>query len=158
MIPILIDQPLTVALQKATSLQAFVKIGRIGSIASRQAGVDDFQAVESVEPCLLGGLPHPLLSTDQERRSESLLDETGCSPNNLLLLAFGKHDAFRLAAESLEDSRQHAGNWIATGAQLIAILAHVDNGPASNARIHCGLGNSRRDRGNQPRIKRDGND
>jgi len=101
---------------------------------------------------------YPLVATDEQGGSQTLLDEAHRRADHLLLLAFGEDDALRAAAQPLVHPLQKTGDGIAPRAQLRPVCIHICDRPAGNARIHCRLRDRGRHEGDQARIERNRND
>ena len=99
-----------------------------------------------------------VLAPDEDGLAETLVDEGQGGADHLLLLALGEDHALRELAHALEDAVERAGDRIAPGGELRLVGAHVDDGPARDARIHGGLRHRHRDRVDQARIEGHGDD
>ena len=105
-----------------------------------------------------GGFAYALFPADQECRPQSLMHIVRSGADDLFFFALREHDALRPATQLLVHTLQDVRNRITSLAQLLPIGIHVGNGLARDAGIHCGFGDGRRNRGNQPRIEWNRND
>src|SRR5262249_58099679 len=92
MVPILVDQALDVALEKAVALEPLVEKGGIGCVTLRKPGVDDLDPAAQLDPQGARALAHAVLPPDEQRRPKSLLDEARRGADDLFLFAFSEHD------------------------------------------------------------------
>src|SRR5260370_6103911 len=75
MVAILIDESLTVAREKSLALEPLVEIGGIGCVSLLQPGIDDLDAAAELVAEIARRFVHPFLANDEQRASQSLLDD-----------------------------------------------------------------------------------
>ncbi len=149
-----IDQALAVAEQEAAPLVAAIEQLGVGAVAGRDPGVDDLQPVGQLDAQRLGGLRHPLLAADQDRRAHAVVQPGDRGPDRGPFLAFREHHPLGLGAHPVDD-QLHAGSArIQPGAQLGDIALLVQDRLLRHPGRHGGARHGRRHRGDQARIER----
>ncbi len=159
MVAVIVDQALGIAKQVTVALQAGIEIVGIGIDPLGDARIDDLDpGTVEIDAVAFRRIAHAVLATEQQRGAQPLIGIGDGSAHHQHFLAFGKDDAFRLAAHPLVDALQGGGDRVAAGGKLAAIGFEIGDRLARDAGFHGRLGDGHRDRRDQPRIERHGDD
>ena len=158
MVPVLVDEALAIAEEKALPLQPVIEILRIGAVALRQPGIVDLYAIPDFDACRVSRFVNAVLATDKDGLAKALRRIGDGGADHRLLLAFGEDDTLGPPLNLLVDAGQHAGDGVPPRRKRPLVLLDILERLAGHAAVHGGPGHGRRDGGHQARIERRGND
>src|SRR5207245_8361912 len=158
MVPVLIDQALDVALEKAAALEPLVEKGRVRCITLRKSGIDDLDPAAQLDTQRASAFAHAVLAPDEQRRPKSVVNEARRGADDLLFFAFGEHDPLRTSPQPLVNALENPGYRVAPRAQLRPVSIHIDDRSPGHAAVHGGSADGGAREPDQPRVDPDPED